>query len=31
MMADLVRLLREGGYSCVLQKDGEVRTFHRRA
>ena len=30
MMADLVRLLREGGYSCVLQKDGEVRTFRRR-
>lgn len=30
MMADLIRLLREGGYSCVLQKGGETRTFRRR-
>lgn len=30
MMTDLIQRLREEGCSCVIGKDGEVRTFHRR-
>lgn len=30
MRTGLVNLLRTGGYSCVLEKGGEVRTFRRR-
>ena len=30
MIEDLIRLLHEGNYSCVVEKDGEIRTFTRR-
>lgn len=30
MMRELIDLLHEGGYSCVLCTKGKVRTFHRR-
>lgn len=29
-MRELVRTLHEGGYSCVIENNGEVRTFSRR-
>ena len=30
MTEDLIRLLHEGNYSCVVEKDGEIRAFSRR-
>ncbi len=30
MREDLIRLLHDGNYSCVVSKDGEIRTFTRR-
>lgn len=30
MTEDLIRLLHEGNYSCVVSKGGETRTFSRR-
>ena len=29
-MDELIDLLHQGGYSCVIGKEGETRTFHQR-
>ena len=29
-MTDLINLLHEGGYSCVIRKGSDTRTFHKR-
>ena len=29
-MDELIDLLHQGGYSCVIGKQGEIRTFHQR-
>lgn len=29
-MNELIDILHQGGYSCVISKDGETRTFHQR-
>lgn len=30
MTEDLIKLLHEGNYSCVVRKDGEIRIYSRR-